>query len=83
MKNIILVFATIGLIACGETKEAEVKAPETFEEKAEAVCDCFEKASKGDKTGFMKCAKLQDTYHKTIEEERKQEFLQTTNVCMG
>ena len=63
-----------------ETENSQPKKPETFDEKVKDVCDCFENAD-SDTKSRLKCFKLQDEHHATIKEEKKQEFLQTTNEC--
>ena len=78
MKKSILILSTLFMIACGSEKTEAAKEL-TYDEKVNAVCECFEKA---DDSSFMKCAKLQDDYHKSLEEDKKQEFLLTTNECM-
>jgi len=76
MNNTILIFATIGLMACGNSK------PKTVEEKIKAVCDCFEE-SKSDKSKRMQCFKLQDDLHKEItDSDEKLEFMEGSNICI-
>ncbi len=65
--------------ACGTSEESEEKKELSYDEKVEAVCDCFENANEED---FMKCAKLQHDYNESLEEDKRQEFLLTTNECM-
>ena len=67
----VLIIGLSAMTSCGEL---------TYEEKAETVCDCFEKAD--GQSEFMKCAKLQHDY--SLEEgDKKQEFIVATNKCMN
>lgn len=80
MKKSILILATLAMVACGgETEKGEPAKELTYDEKVSAVCDCFDKAEEKD---FMKCAKLQHDYNESLEEDKRQEFLLTTNECM-
>jgi alpha-beta hydrolase superfamily lysophospholipase len=79
MKKITFLIAiSLILVACGDN--AEDKKELTYDEKVKEVCDCLQKADSPDDR--MKCIKLQDSYHKSLEEDKRQEFLLTTNDCM-
>ncbi|CAG5076314.1 hypothetical protein [Parvicella tangerina] len=79
-KNTLLVLgATIAMMSCSESKEEEKKEL-SFDEKVTAVCDCFdEKAETG--APPKDCFMLQGEYELTVEEDRRIEFIQTTNEC--
>ena len=81
MKKSILILSTLFMISCGgsESEKTEEAKELTYDEKVTAVCECFEKAEESE---FMKCAKLQHDYNESLEEDKRQEFLLTTNECM-
>lgn len=69
---------SIGLLSC--STESGSNEPETFDDKVKAVCDCFEKKVE---TGEApkECFMLQGKYEKTVNNERRVEFIQKTNDC--
>lgn len=78
------------LLSCGDSSEGtetdelatQVPShPETFDEKLNELCDCFEEAGDEPKSK-MKCFELQNKHHQSTEESRKSEFLEKSNLCI-
>lgn len=80
IKLFALAMLSLSVTACGGEEEKENKEPQTFDEKAAAVCDCFENDAK-DKKSAMNCFKKQHDYSETFEEEERVRFIQETNKC--